>query len=103
MEKFFELEKQISDLKDKLLILEENLATEATRLRKKVISQEVSRGVARFTYNDKTWIAKKSDSDWSISVFPVSKTGKTSKKKVAQIYFGGFNDVRLKIALEIIK
>jgi hypothetical protein len=103
MEKFFELEKQIFDLKDKLIMLEQDLANEATLLRKKVASYDVSTGVKRFAYNGKTWVAKKSDIDWSISVFPESKTGKTSKKKVAQLYFGGFNDVRLKIALGIIK
>ena len=101
-EQFFELENQIVEFKSKLESMESQLQKEASALRKKVSSYTMGPDGMCFVYNGNSWIARKSHTDYSINVYPLSENGKIGKK-VAKVVFGGFNRVRLQIALEIIK
>lgn len=102
MEKFFELSREVNELKTKLKGLEFALEQEAKELRKQVECWDTLSGDKSLKFNGKSWIVKKSQQDWSLSVYPVLKNGKAGKKRVAQV-FGGISQLRLQIALGIIK
>lgn len=102
MEKFFELSQEVNEIKAKLKDLEFALEQEAKELRRQVECWDTLSGDKSLRFNGKTWIAKKSQQDWSLSVYPVLKNGKTGKKRVAQVY-SGLSNLRLQIALGIIK
>lgn len=103
MKNFFELKQEVEEMKSKLRILEDKLSTEETNLRQKVKCSNTTDGDKILSYNGKSWLAKKSEKDWSISVYPVTNAGKTGKKRVAHLTYGGIAHVRLQIALGIIQ
>lgn len=103
MQDYLDICSEILDIKARLSKLEMDKIMAERDLRKSVECFKTLSNDWHLRYKGKSWIAKKSPRDWTISVYTVLKSGKTSKKRVAETIFGGINQVRLLIALEIIK